>query len=113
MDVEFLDRMSQVSKRVRHILEESENLKELLAKRIAKRAEKAVAAAEEADEIQADASISDETLAKDDDSCVSDESDESDDSAVTEPEQEQEPENGLVADNELSAFWNCLCGRRR
>jgi len=44
MDVEFLDRMSQISKRVRGILEESENLKQRLAERIARRAEKAAEA---------------------------------------------------------------------
>ena len=41
MDVEFLDRMSQISRRVRGILEESEKMKGLLAERILKRAEKA------------------------------------------------------------------------
>ena len=121
MDLEFLDRMSQISRRVRNILEESENIKELLAKKIARKAQKAVEAAEVAEEIQADVEEEDEEDDEDeqeedddgDDDEDDDEDDDDDDEDDEDEDHEEDEEEPEVQDNELSACWTCFCGRRR
>jgi len=117
MDLEFLDRMSQISKRVRYILEESETLKLRLAERIAKRAEKAAEAAEVAEEIQAEVSEKDEdTEQETEEEAQEDEADEDDtDTGDDEAEKPLEPvdEEEAAEDNDFSDCWTCLCGRRR
>ena len=115
MDVKFRDRMSQISKRVRYILEESEKLKEVLAERIAKRAEKAAEDAAAAEEIEAELEVSEAepsgteeegSEATEDDSDELDEDDEANKPLADVVEEEP------VADNEYSACWNCFCRRR-
>ena len=99
MDIEFLDRMSQISKRVRVILEESEKMKELLAERITRRAEKAAEATEVVDD-KPDLDVSEGE---------DDEEEEEDAEKPLDLPTEEEAEE----DNDFSDCWTCLCGRRR
>jgi len=116
MDVEFLDRMSQISRRVRSILDESEKMKGLLAERIARRAEKAIEAAEVAEEIQNDLEVSDDEKQEDVDD--EDEADEDEDEADEDEDEAEKPlepvkQEEEEEDNDFSDCWTCLCGRRR
>jgi cobalamin biosynthesis protein CobT len=129
MDLEFLERVSHVSKKVSDILEESERLKKLLAQRIHKRAEKAIAnsvsaadvvkmaaedADDEADTIEGENEyVEDEQEGDHDGEEDDDEDDEEEEDEEEEDEEEEDEEEGeLLYNNEPSSCWKCLFGRR-